>query len=155
MKKSGLLPLIFPVLLFCSCRLEIKNDEPGKVNREIMAADIAFSDMSKEQGMKSAFLAFIDSTGVLLRPNQLPIVGSLAAEHLQQINDSSFVLTWKPDTAYAAASADMGYSYGVYSLKIKGGDTMQYGTYVTIWKKQEDGSWKFVLDSGNEGTGQK
>lgn len=25
------------------------------------------------------------------------------------------------------------------------------GKYVTIWEKQSNGSWKFVLDCGNEG----
>jgi ketosteroid isomerase-like protein len=27
------------------------------------------------------------------------------------------------------------------------------GTYVTIWRKQKDGKWKFVLDTGNQGVG--
>jgi ketosteroid isomerase-like protein len=30
-------------------------------------------------------------------------------------------------------------------------DTFFAGTYVSIWKKQPDGKWKFILDSGNEG----
>jgi hypothetical protein len=25
-----------------------------------------------------------------------------------------------------------------------------YGVYVTVWKKQSDNSWKFVLDGGND-----
>ena len=25
-----------------------------------------------------------------------------------------------------------------------------YGHYISIWKKQPDGSWKFVFDTGNE-----
>ena len=33
--------------------------------------------------------------------------------------------------------------------------SMQRGTYVTIWKKDADGTWKWVLDSGNEGLGEK
>ena len=33
------------------------------------------------------------------------------------------------------------------------GDSARRGTYVTIWKKQANGRWKFVLDSGNEGVG--
>jgi ketosteroid isomerase-like protein len=34
-------------------------------------------------------------------------------------------------------------------------DTIIYGTYISIWKKQSDGNWKFVLDSGNEGVGKE
>ena len=50
-------------------------------------------------------------------------------------------------------AGDLGFTYGIYNLEIK--DTVLKGTYVSIWKKQKDGKWKFVLDSGNEGvTGQ-
>jgi ketosteroid isomerase-like protein len=32
-------------------------------------------------------------------------------------------------------------------------DTVIYGTYTSIWKKEKNGKWKFVLDTGNEGIG--
>jgi ketosteroid isomerase-like protein len=52
-----------------------------------------------------------------------------------------------------AAAADMAYTYGVYALHPKEIDTVLYGTYVSIWKKQSDGAWKFVLEAGNEEIG--
>jgi len=45
----------------------------------------------------------------------------------------------------------MGYTYGIYALALNQNDSLSFGTYVSIWKKQKDGTWKFVLDSGNEG----
>jgi ketosteroid isomerase-like protein len=36
---------------------------------------------------------------------------------------------------------------------MKDKDTTIFGTYTSIWKKQSDGTWKFVLDTGNEGVG--
>lgn len=119
----------------------------------MMSADLAFSDMSKEKGMKKAFLEYIDNEGVLLRPNHPPIVGAYSIDYLSQLNDSSFTLTWKPTSAMVANSADLGFTYGIYDLKLP--DTTMHGTYVSIWKKQADGKWKFVLDSGNEGIGIK
>ena len=32
-------------------------------------------------------------------------------------------------------------------------DSIEQGTYVSIWKKDKIGAWKFVLDSGNQGIG--
>jgi ketosteroid isomerase-like protein len=32
----------------------------------------------------------------------------------------------------------------------KGGAAVHTGTFLTIWKKQVDGSWKVVLDTGVE-----
>ena len=116
-------------------------------------ADIAFSDLSRQNGMKAAFLHYIDSSGVLLRPGHFPIVGKDAQEYLQKINDSSFSLTWKPQSAELAASGDLGYTYVLYTYHDK--DTSFGGTYVSIWKKQADGSWKFVLDTGNPGVDSK
>lgn len=118
---------------------------------EIIKTDKAFSEASKSRGMKQAFIEFIDDDGILLRPGHPPIIGANAIEFLTEINDSSYTLTWQPSAAQVAASGDLGYSYGIYNLQLQ--DTILQGTYVSIWKKQKDGKWKFVLDSGNEGIG--
>jgi ketosteroid isomerase-like protein len=59
-------------------------------------------------------------------------------------------MTWEPKGANVALSGEMGYTYGVYSVKPNDKDTVLYGTYVSIWKQQTDGKWKFVLQSQNE-----
>jgi ketosteroid isomerase-like protein len=30
-----------------------------------------------------------------------------------------------------------------------GTDTTLFGNYITVWKKQSDGSWKYVSDAGS------
>lgn len=117
----------------------------------MMDADRAFSKLSVEKGMKNAFLEYIDSNGVILRPNHYPIIGADAIDYLIQQNDSSYTLQWEPESGTIAKSGELGYTYGLYKLQPKGKDTAIVGTYVSIWKKQADGSWKFVLDSGNDG----
>jgi ketosteroid isomerase-like protein len=55
-----------------------------------------------------------------------------------------------------ALSGELGYTYGIYEVRSRGGiKTIGEGTYVTIWKKDRQGNWKFVLDAGNEGLGPK
>ena len=119
----------------------------------MLDADRAFSRLSEEKGMKQAFLEYIDSNGVLLRPDHLPLLGADAIDFLIFQNDSSFTLKWEPRTGTVSRSGELGYTYGIYELKPHGKDTILYGNYVSIWKKQTDGKWKFVLDSGNEGIG--
>lgn len=99
--------------------------------------------------MKHAFIDYMDNEGVLLRPERPPLMGAAAIEYLTQTNDSAYTLTWEPSAVHVAASGDMGYSFGIYRLQVY--DTIIVGTYVSIWKKQKDGKWKFVLDSGNSG----
>lgn len=130
-------------------------DKPDlSAEKEFMKkADIAFSELSRQKGMKAAFLEYIDPAGVLLRPGYNPIVGRDARDYLHAINDSPFTLTWEPSTAEISSSGDLGFTYGIYTLQTK--DTTMGGTYVSIWKKQADGRWKFVLDTGNPGTGKE
>lgn len=150
-KLQFILPVLsFLFLLQASCKQ--KNNLPKqKSTEEIIKADEAFSDLSKKEGMKRAFIEYIDNEGILLRPGHPPIAGANAIDFLSQVNDSGYTLTWSPAGAGIAGSEDMGYSYGIYKLELQ--DTTLRGTYVSVWKKQKDGKWKFVLDSGNEGIG--
>jgi ketosteroid isomerase-like protein len=120
---------------------------------DLMDADEDFSDLSKEKGMKKAFMEYIDSNGVLLRPNEHPLVGADAIDYLSQLNDTTYTLEWKPENAIVAKSGELGFTYGYYKLTPNGKDTILYGTYVSIWKKQSDGRWKYLLDTGNDGVG--
>jgi ketosteroid isomerase-like protein len=68
------------------------------------------------------------------------------------LDDKNNHLTWKPIYADMAASGDLGYTYGTFEFRSTGKDgkpTVEYGKYVSIWKKQKDGSWKVVMDMGN------
>lgn len=151
--KRSLLFVVFSALLF-SCYT--KKTAPDTVDHKaaMIEADRAFSRLSEEKGMKHALLQFIDSKGILLRPNSMPIAGGEAINYISQGNDTSYTMTWEPNGGTIAKSGELGYTYGMYSLKPKVKDTIFYGTYVRIWKKQPDGKWKFVLETGNEGVDQ-
>lgn len=61
-------------------------------------------------------------------------------------------LTWAPVGEDMSASGDLGYTWGTYEFRSPdqaGKETVSYGKYTTIWKKQKDGKWKVVLDMGN------
>lgn len=146
---------LIPLLVFffvnsCSVKKEPPID-PTTEKMNLMEADRNFSDYSAEKGMKAAFMEYIDSNGVLLRAGYLPIVGAHAIDYLLELNDTAYTLKWQPHAAFVSRSADLGYTYGIYALNPKQKDTTVYGTYVSIWKKQANGKWKFVLDTGNEG----
>ncbi len=156
-----LLLFLFTVLLFSACRNKAAkensiaaNDKTIEYKIAMMDTDRDFSVLSEKEGLRKAYTEYIDSNGVLLRPGTLPMAGGDAMDFITQSNDTSFVMTWEPRDASISSSGDMGYTYGVYSVKQKGQDSIIYGSYVTIWKHQPDGKWKFVLQSGNEGVGE-
>lgn len=137
--------------VFMACKSPRKEPDHLSLKVEMIEADRAFSALSEAKGLRTAFMEFIDSNGVLLRPGTLPLVAGDAMDFITQSSDSAFVMTWEPCDADLAASGDLGYTYGVYALRLTQPDSVIYGSYVTVWKKQPGGKWKFVLQSGNEG----
>jgi ketosteroid isomerase-like protein len=148
-KRLYFLWIPFLLLLSCNRKKEIKDTTEQRA--EMIAAEISFSEMSKTKGTKAALMQFIDSNGVLLRPNSFPLVGADAIDFISQSNDSAYTMIWQPKGGNIAASGELGYTFGVYSVIPKNNDSAMHGTYVNVWKKQPDGSWKLLLDSGNEG----
>jgi ketosteroid isomerase-like protein len=155
MKNHFILTLfILIIILFLTCSMPLDLEKEKKA---LMNADIEFSKLSEQQGMNEAFFTYLAKDGVLLRPNSLPIEGiEVIKEHLSKSPDGNFTLTWKPSFADVSKSGDLGYTYGVYEFKTTDQNSIPLiakGTYITIWKKQIDGTWKVVLDTGNQGVG--
>ncbi len=144
------------LILFLSCKNKPLKEESSTAayKLELIATDKAFSEMSSASGMKKAYIEYIDSNGVLLRPENMPIIGANAIDYLIQQDDTGYQLTWEPRHVEVANSGEMGFTYGIYAMRPKEKDTVIYGTYTSIWRKQKDGKWKLALDSRNLGIGE-
>lgn len=133
-------------MVFISCNWQTQSSNMN-TSDDVLNADIAFSDMSRQVGMKKAFLQYIDNEGTLLRPGHPPLIGADAIDFISALSDTAYTLSWSPMHADIAKSGDLGYTYGTYQLKLK--DSIIKGTYVNIWKKENNGEWKFILNSDN------
>lgn len=151
MMKEFIISLAF--ILF-SININYCQQDMQKIKDEVKQADIDFSNHSKNYGVKAAFLEYAHSDAVLLRPYMMPVEGIVAVTKFMNDGDTNFELTWAPLFSDASISAELGYTYGTYSLKFKdetGTEQEKKGTYVSIWKKDPSGKWKYVLDTGNPG----
>lgn len=124
---------------------------PDAAKSEIIAADKAFSAMSSKQGAKAAFLYYVTQDAKLLGDIR---TGPDAVNTTFRNLPPTALLTWEPSYVDVSASGDLGYTWGRYRLSFpsaakNGTPYLQTGTYVTIWKRQPGGGWKFVLDGGN------
>ncbi len=64
---------------------------------------------------------------------------------------AGFALEWSPVHADVSKGGNVGTTWGRYkatSLK-DGKKAVRTGDYVTVWEKQDDGSWKVVYDTGD------
>jgi len=143
--------LVIMSLSFGGC----KNSNMISCKEEILQTDREFSDYSVEHGMKKAFLEYADHGVVLLQQDRYPIIGKTRLDSLfRTFSDTSFTLSWEPLDALVSESCDLGYTYGIYKTTLNGSSQTTSGKYVSIWKKQDSGSWKYVLDAGNPGLGE-
>ena len=117
--------------------------------REVLQIDQEFSDMSKNIGIKKAYLEYLSEDGVLLRPGFLPIAGANAVDYLSTLTDEDYELSWEPKGGMIAESGELAFTYGIYHLITA--DSTYEGTYANIWKKNGRGPWKYVLNSSNAG----
>ncbi len=124
---------------------------------DMMAADKAFSAMSVEKGSHAAFLAYMTEDVRLFQGEHPPVVGKAAVSAFfadEEKSDPSYAkqrLEWSPFEADASADGTLGFTRGHWVLtapKKDGGEFKLTGYYVTEWRRQPDGSYKFCLDIG-------
>lgn len=134
--------------LIISCTKSGKGPEEGV----LLKADRDFSAMSAKEGMHKAFLYFVADSGVLLMDNSFPLKGRDALITLfEKSSDTAFTLTWEPVYEKLAKSGEMGFTYGIFNKRTKSNGESSTGIYLTIWERQKDGAWKFVMDTGTDG----
>lgn len=120
---------------------------------ELFAVDSLFNIHCQSNGFSQAFIEFAAEDVILMRQNQFPIVGKNLLKKSYSAIKKQPNLAWSPVYADVAASGDLGYTFGKWKLvseTASGADTVSYGVYISIWKRQSDGLWKYVFDGGNE-----
>ncbi|HLK29813.1 MAG TPA: hypothetical protein VKT28_14640 [Puia sp.] len=140
---------MFYFLFICSCQVPV-TDLKESSKQEIAQAEKDFEKMAGEKGIKEAFVFYADSNAVIKRGNDSLVNGKDDIDHFYA---SPFYKTasvkWSPDFVDASSDGTLGYTYGkyVWQSKDSAGKINEFkGVFHTVWKKQKDGSWKFVWD---------
>ena len=125
----------------------------GAGTEALKTADRAFAADVAREGLP-AWLRWFAPNGAQLAPGKIVRTDAERREHMAGLfGDPTLRLAWEPDTASIAAGGDLGYTIGRYQLRKLKPDgsftVLSTGRYLTIWRKQPDGSWKAELDTGN------
>jgi ketosteroid isomerase-like protein len=122
---------------------------PERESAALLAADQAFAALSERTDARTAFDAYLAPDGMMFpRGADGPVVGHDKAMALFGDGKPGYSLLWQPQFAEVAPSGDMGWTWGKYQV-VTGGETIDTGKYINVWKKQEDGSWKVRTDFGS------
>jgi len=122
-----------------------KSDAPSDL-AAMVATEYAFSNLSVQKGIKEAFLTYLSDDAILFRPQ--PVNGKQVH---QQRPASPAGLVWWPIFADISRAGDMGCSTGPWEFKRDSteAEPLAFGHFVSVWKKQADGSWRVALDGGS------
>ena len=117
--------------------------------QDMVRAEQAFSKMAEEKNTREAFIAYIADDGLLFRPGAVN-GKKWMIEHPVPPSDKKPLLAWQPNFAGMSLAGDMGFTTGPWESKPDRNDPQPsaYGHFVTVWKKQQDGSWKWTVDIG-------
>jgi hypothetical protein len=130
-------------LLITGCNSPVSDHNPASFLHDgsaVFETDKAFNTYCKMHGRSEAFIAFADSAAIL----------SEITAFYSNKNDKTNNLSWEPECGLR--SGNLGYTFGWWKFKAKTAantDTVYQGNYITVWKQQKDGKWKFVFDGGN------
>lgn len=147
--KRSIFTILALLLILPSCTQE-KKGNIGTWKKEIIDTEQAFASMAKTDGVPKAFITFAADDAVLLRNNEL-IKGkeAIKVSYNKRFSSENATLTWAPDFVDVSSSGDLGYTYGKYvytTIDSLGNSTASEGIFHTVWKRQSDGTWKFVWD---------
>jgi ketosteroid isomerase-like protein len=117
----------------------------------LMEADRAFAARAAEVGASAAFSDFMAVDGKLLGAAEEPVVGTAAIAALMASLPENAEISWTPLEAMVSDSGEFGVTWGEYRLAAPGADgavVEETGRYLTVWRKDEQGRWRGVLDIG-------
>jgi len=142
--------LIILLILINSCIPEKDYDINEVRKQEILKVEQDFVNMVAKDGISKAFLHFAADDAVLLRNDQLYLgKGAIKNMYSSLEKSNNISLTWHPDFVDVSSSGDLAYTYGEYLYTVtdqEGNVQQEKGIFHTVWKKQDDGEWRFVWD---------
>lgn len=117
--------------------------------KELLEVDATLSRLSAEIGLRAAFDRYLDENAVVFPYNK-----DVLADREKIINGFASLksLEWIPLKAEIAQSGELGYTYGMgkATVEVQGELKVSYTHYVSIWRKNQKGEWKMILDTGSD-----
>jgi ketosteroid isomerase-like protein len=120
----------------------------------LLAADRAYDSATAARGVEG-WVSFVADSGRQIDGQGNFVTGPAAIRELMRdlLDDTLSSLRWAPDLADVSGDGTLGYTWGRWTLTVRdssGSHQAGQGRYLTIWRKQADGSWKVEGDIGTD-----
>lgn len=135
-------------IIMSSCSTQNNQDQ---LKKEILDVETRFMKTAISEGVSTAFVEFADNNAVIQRNNKLIIGKDAIRDYYGKLDNETdnSQLTWEPSFVEVSESGDLAYTWGYYKYTIVdslNNKNTSHGVFHTVWKRQIDGSWKYVWD---------
>ena len=107
----------------------------------VIAVEREFAADGAARGWAASFRRYHAPEAIMLQPD--PIKAEITLAKVD--GDGPNTLLWRPGYAGIARSDDFGFTTG--PVQFRGQEGVR-GHYFTVWRKQPDGTWKWIFDAG-------
>ena len=147
----GLLGAAALALVIGGCQKQAAAADPDAVKNAIKADEKKWNDQFKSKDSEGLVAHYADDA-YFVAPGVKAADGmtALRKAYADATTDPAFSVSFASDKIDVASSGDMAYARGHFSEKYTDPKTSKVmtdsGSYLTVYKKQQDGSWKAVED---------
>lgn len=143
------------VLLGCAADAQVTAQTVDRSDAvtQILAADRAFARAVADRD-RARFLSFLAEVTTFNGGTPAEVRGrdGVLQDWSPFFEADGPTLSWAPSSGQVLGAGDLGYTVGQSVLRRKdaGGRVVERrGEYLTVWRRQPDGSWKVVFDTGS------
>ncbi len=152
MKIQQLIPAFLLIVCLISC--SEKPIDQVKEAEKLMELSREWANSVKDKDVEK-MLSYWAEDAILMSPNEASVIGkeSLRGMVERSMQIPGFEIHWEPQSAFVSKSGDLGYviikNYMTTPIDTLGNTRTVYNKGVEIWKKEENGDWKNVVDISN------
>jgi ketosteroid isomerase-like protein len=106
----------------------------------VIATELAFAQAAQDKGQWSAFAAYAAPDAVMFTPQMVYAQGWLKGRANPPI-----AVKWQVNEVWSSCDGSLMVSHGAWQHPNNGS-----GWFTTIWQRQKDGSYKWLLDHGGD-----
>jgi uncharacterized protein (TIGR02246 family) len=150
MNRSMVLGVALLAVAAAACQKQEAKSDPAAVKSAIEADQKKWNDDFKAKNLEGLLSHYAGDAHFVADGTVADGATAIRKAYADALSDAYFGVTFASDKVDVASSGDLAYARGHFTEKHEDRKTAQIvsesGTYVTVYKKQPDGSWKAVED---------
>ena len=149
-RMSAMLAIAATAVVVGACQKQAAQSDPAGAQKAIQADEKKWNDDFKSKSLEGLLSHYAGDAYMATPGGAADGSTAIRQAYTNALADHYFSVNFASDKIDVAGSGDLAYSRGHYSETHQDPKTHQVvsesGSYLTVYRKQDDGSWKAVAD---------